>query len=119
MMELSGYQKAFSISLEQLLQWLRDNNYSVTIGEAYRPPEMAAIYAKEGKGITHSLHTERLAIDLNVFDRDGKFLTEVADLEPIGIYWESLSTNLMPHCWGGRFERVDADHFSIGYEGRK
>lgn len=119
MSELIASQKHFAASLVPFFTWLHGKGYDVTLGEAYRPPEMAAIYAKEGRGIANSLHTQRLAIDLNIFDCMGKFLVDLADLEIVGAYWESLSTAEYTHCWGGRFAKPDADHFSVEYQGVK
>jgi hypothetical protein len=77
---------------------------------------MADIYAKEGKGIRNSLHTMRLAVDLNLF-KAGEFLTEKDAYGPAGEFWESLSTDDFECCWGGRFN--DSDHFSISHGGIK
>lgn len=111
-------QNEFVRSLVRLLTWLDVNGYMVSLGEAFRPAETAALYAQQGKGIVHSLHTDRLAIDLNLF-RNEALLISVDDYSPAGEFWESLSVPELEHCWGGRFHRPDADHFSIGYEGRK
>lgn len=118
MSDLLKLQQYFGVSVMQLFQWLSANRYSWTFGEAERTPEQAALYAKEGKGISHSLHCDRLAIDLNIF-KDDKFSWSFEAMEPIGQYWESLSTIAVPHCWGGRFTKPDCDHFSVGYQGRK
>jgi hypothetical protein len=55
---------------------------------------------------TGSFHYMRLAIDLNLFWK-GTYLTETADYEVLGEYWESLGGT-----WGGRFD--DGNHFSWG-----
>lgn len=90
--------------------------YAVTFGEAYRSPEEAARLAKLGKGIKTSLHTSRLAIDLNLF-RDGTLLTQSEDYRALGEWWELNSTADYQCCWGGRFG--DGDHFSISHLGKK
>lgn len=94
-----------------LIVWAYDHGYELTFGEAWRTPEMAALYAKQGKGISRSLHMDRLAIDLNLF-KDGKFLTDTEDHRPLGEYWESIGGT-----WGGRFK--DGNHYSLAYGGRK
>lgn len=91
--------------------WLEYQGYQVTLGECYRPDFVAEIYAKQGKGIKNSLHTLRLAIDLNLF-KDGKFLTSVEDYKEAGEHWESMAG-----AWGGRFTPPDANHFSLAYNG--
>ena len=97
--------------LAKLITWTEENGYELSLGEAYRPPELAELYAKQGKGIKNSLHTQRLAIDLNLF-RDGKYLSSTSDHEPLGVYWESLGGS-----WGGRFN--DGNHYSLEHEGVK
>lgn len=98
----------------KLLPWFFDNGYEVTLGEAWRPATTAQFFAKEGLGITHSLHQLRLAIDLNIYKK-GKWLSLTSDFENAGEYWESLSTSDYTCCWGGRFN--DGNHFSIEHEG--
>lgn len=115
-MTLHEKQVLFTKNVASLIDYVSSNNHSLTFGEAYRPPEMAAIYAKEGKGIVHSLHTERLAVDMNLFDSDGNLLSQWSDYERYGKYWESLHTQ---NRWGGYFvskyggKLVDSDHFEM------
>jgi hypothetical protein len=89
-----------------------------TIGEAWRTPEQAKWNAKHGKGISNSLHLERLAIDLNLF-RKGVWLQDSSDHHELGQYWKSLD----PRCaWGGDFKPptpVDGNHYSLAFGGRK
>lgn len=95
----------------RLILWLESNGYSCTLGEAWRTKEQAAAYAAAGSGIKASLHCDRLAIDLNIF-REARWLTSSSELEPVGLYWESLGGS-----WGGRFG--DGNHFSVSHEGRR
>jgi len=118
MSNLLESQQTFSILIARLIDAAYREGYKITVGEAYRPPEMAVIYANEGKGIINSLHSQRLAIDLNLF-KDKIFLNDLAAYQKIGEYWESLSTPDFQCCWGGRFKKPDADHFSISYNGTK
>ncbi len=115
-MNLIDKQKLFPILLCDLFSFARNNGYDLTLGEAWRPPETAALYAKEGKGIADSLHCLRLAIDLNIF-KDGVLLSRLSDYKALGEYWESLTTADYVCCWGGRFN--DADHFSISHNNCK
>ncbi len=86
--------------------------YEVTYGEAYRPPEQAALMAAQGKGIANSLHTQRLAIDLNLF-RDGVYLSSSEAHRPLGEWWEKQHDLCR---WGGRFK--DGCHYSLAHGGR-
>ena len=108
---LHELQTHFAKMVAQLIFKATDMGYQVTFGEAYRTPEQAAANAKKGIGIAHSLHTDRLAVDLNLF-KDGKFLTDAPDYLPLGEWWEGIGGN-----WGGRFKMVDADHFSLSPDG--
>lgn len=103
-------QVVFSTNLAKLIQYINAQGKFCTVGETFRTPEQAIIYAHEGKGIINSLHCKRLAADLNLFTQKGDFLTLKEDYEPFGVYWESL--NVM-NRWGGRFKRTDADHFEM------
>ena len=111
MSQLLDMQQKFPPMVAQLIQWAYANGYTLTFGEAWRSPQEAAINAQTGAGILYSLHTERLAIDLNGFKGD-MLLASVADYEPLGVFWESIGG-----AWGGRFSRPDSDHFSLEYQG--
>lgn len=95
--------------LSELLAHIYATGYECTLGEAYRPPETAALYEKQGKGIKNSLHSQRLAVDLNLF-RNGMFLSSTEDHRPLGEWWEKQD----PLCrWGGHFSRPDGNHYEI------
>ena len=109
-------QNEFVKTVVRFLTWLDINGYVVTFGEAYRPPWACKVYAENGQGIEDSLHTERLALDLNIF-KNGNLLTSVEDLKIVGEVWEGFSTQELVFNWGGRFLRTDADHFSMSIPG--
>jgi hypothetical protein len=113
---LSRKQREFSRQICKLLRALDSMGYEVTLGEAWRPPETAAFYAKDGRGIANSLHQIRLAFDLNLW-RNNLYLTKTEDYHEAGILWESYSTDEYRCCWGGRFG--DGNHFSIEHNGVK
>ena len=109
----------FSRCAAQLILFAYDQGYKITLGEAYRSPETAEIYAKAGKGIKNSLHRRRLAIDLNLF-KDGQYLSRSEDYKPLGDYWKSLSCLNYTCVWGGDFiddktglPAPDGNHFSF------
>lgn len=110
----SSLQQHFALTMARFITRISELGWKVTFGEAYRPPETAALYASQGRGIKNSLHTVRLAMDLNIFDKDNNYITNTNELEIVGAIWEaqdSLAT------WGGRFG--DGGHFSFGFEGRR
>lgn len=107
-------QKVFTHRFFCLLDWLFSHGYEVTIGEVYRPVETAKLYAVDGRGVANSLHTLKLAVDINLF-YDGNYLTDTKDYAAAGQFWESMSTTDIRCVWGGRFARPDGDHFSIAH----
>jgi hypothetical protein len=112
-MTLSEKQQRFAVMIADLITWNHMQGRAVTFGEAYRTTEQAALHAAAGRGIANSLHTQRLAVDLNLFI-GGKYQADTEAYKPLGEYWESLGG-----AWGGRFARADGNHFSLEHEGRK
>lgn len=111
-MTLSEKQQRFTVMVGKLIQWADAHGMQLTFGEAYRTPEQAALNAKKGSGIANSLHTQRLAVDFNLFI-NGKYQTDSAAYLPLGEYWETLGGS-----WGGRFKsRPDGNHFSLEHNG--
>ncbi|WP_288446415.1 M15 family metallopeptidase [uncultured Serratia sp.] len=111
-MTLSQKQQQFTHMIAQLIAWAGANGYALTFGEAYRTPDQARLNAQSGKGIANSLHTQRLAVDFNLFI-DGQYQTQTEAYLPLGEYWESLGGS-----WGGRFKsRPDGNHFSLEHNG--
>lgn len=110
-MTLGEKQRLFSKLLADLVRWAYEQGYELTFGEAYRTPEQAALNAAKGSGIAKSLHTLRLAVDLNLF-KAGVYQTDSEAYKPLGEYWEKLGG-----AWGGRFSKPDGNHFSIEHEG--
>lgn len=108
LMNLSKQQQLFTKDVATLINFIFSQGYSCTLGEVYRTKEQAEIYAKQGKGIINSLHCQRLAIDLNLFDKDDNYLDKSEDYERFGCFWESLDSQ---NGWGGRFKRADGNHF--------
>lgn len=127
-MSLGEKQRLFMLLLGEFLVWCYKNDYEVTEGEAWRPDWVAEIYAQQGKGIRNTLHTKRLAIDLNLFldttkagDED-VYQKDSEAYRPLGEHWKSLH----PLCrWGGDFKdaagnpKPDGNHFSLEHEGVK
>src|SRR5258705_10383251 len=99
-MLLSELQQLFARDTVLLFQYINEQGYSFTYGEAMRSAEQAEIYAKQGKGIVDSLHCKRLAIDINLFNEKGKYMDMTADYEKFGNFWEHLSPS---NRWGGTF----------------
>lgn len=104
-------QAKFTLMIANLIKKADEMGYQLTFAEAYRPPELAELYAKQGRGIRNSLHCQRLAVDFNVF-KNGKYLKSGKEFEDLGVWWESQAGT-----WGGRFN--DGNHFSLEHNGVK
>jgi hypothetical protein len=108
-MTLRAKQSLFVRLVASLLLEAERRGYELTFGECYRSPEEAARLAALGKGIRTSLHTQRLAIDLNLF-KDGVYQSDTDAHRQLGEWWEELH----PACrWGGRFMRQDGNHYEF------
>lgn len=117
-MTLRQKQSAFAVLAARLILEAQRRGYEVTFGETYRSPEEAArlAAARKGAAIKNSLHTLKLAIDLNLF-RDGRLLSSTEAHRPLGEWWEAQSTDEVVCCWGGHFD--DGNHYSVTHGGVK
>jgi hypothetical protein len=98
--------------ISQLIQFAYQNDYRLTLGDAYRDPSLhGELGESKGYGRANSLHKLRLAVDFNLF-KNGKFLQETDDHKELGEFWESLGGS-----WGGRFSSGDGNHYSLKYRG--
>lgn len=114
-MTLGEQQRLFVKLVGRLIAWTyAQPGLELTFGDAFRSAEQAALNAQKGSGISNSLHTKRLAIDLNLF-KDGQYIEKSDLYEPLGTYWKSLHELCR---WGGDFKsRPDGNHFSLEWEG--
>ena len=110
-MELWKNQALFAENAAYLILEINRQGLHCTFGDAFRSPEQAKINASEGKGIVHSLHCERLAIDLNLISSEGVYLTAKEAYQPFGEFWKNLNP---ANKWGGDFVHlVDSNHFQM------
>lgn len=109
-MTLGQKQRKFTLMVAKLIDFAYSAGYELTFGDAYRDPaNHGAMGVKKSYGHKNSAHKQRLAIDLNLF-KDGNFLQNTKDHEPLGIFWESIEGS-----WGGRFN--DGNHYSLEHNG--
>ena len=113
-MTLGEKQRLFTKLVALLVLHAYELGYELTFGEAWRSPEEAARLAQTGHGIERSLHSDRLAIDLNLFF-EGRWLTQTADFTDLGGWWKAQHELCR---WGGDFTKPDGNHFSLTHEGR-
>lgn len=115
MARLRGLQSEFAALVPRLIDKAIALGYSVTLGDAYRDLRVhGALGVKLGYGHRNSGHKNRLAIDLNLFDEDGVFLSDTEAHKELGEWWEKQHPLAR---WGGRF--ADGNHYSFEYEGMK
>ncbi len=100
---LGERQQIFSQMAARLILKAHFWDYEVRIGHALRCQQCP-------RGSINSLHKKKLALDLNLFDSDGTYLTETEDHRELGEWWESIGGS-----WGGRFG--DGNHYSVEYRG--
>ena len=111
-MTLGAKQRKFSKMLAELILWIYEQGYEVTLGDAFRDPRLhGAVGEKKGYGHPKSCHKIRLACDLNLF-KEGVYLSSTEDHRPIGEHWEAMGGS-----WGGRFQ--DGNHYSLEHEGMR
>lgn len=74
----------------------------------------SACIGKDGlKHKPDSLHFYGLAMDIDLYTKEGTYLDRTEDHTMFGEFWESLD----PNCrWGGRFG--DGNHYSYAYKGK-
>jgi len=97
-MTLRQRQSVFALKITILIQYIYSMGYSVTYGDAAR---------MDRKGHKkNSAHYSRLAKDLNLFDKNGRYLRKTEDHRLFGEFWKFLGG-----IWGGDFEDPDGNHY--------
>lgn len=109
-MSLSDEQWLFLQDVAKLIDYVKSKGWKLTGGELFRTAEQQKIYFDSGKSKTmNSNHLKKLAIDLNIFDKENVFVLDKNILQWIGDYWESLSKQ---NKWGGNYKNfIDCPHF--------
>jgi len=119
-MTLSEKRVLFTQAIAHLIIWAHSKGFFIALDQVKRTQAEADANAKSGAGISNSLHLQGLAADCLLYmrDEDGKYVykTNSADYKELGEYWETLHPLA---CWGGRFKKVDGNHFSFEHNGVK
>src|SRR5438477_3938800 len=117
---MSELQQEFAHAAAALILKAGELGYGVTLGEAWRSPQQAQWDADHHTGVAHSLHTQRLAIDLNLIV-NGVYQADDSSggYSALGAWWKSLqsATAEATYAWGGDFRLADFGHFSLSPDG--
>lgn len=123
MTPLRDRQETFARTLAVFFPWMLEQGYHWTLGDAWRstdellcshcgtPVTYQELLRYNGRSKTlQSKHTDRLAIDINLFINDK--LASPEDYRPLGEKWEQLGGR-----WGGRFSVDPKDYATkIGFD---
>lgn len=120
--QLRNYQARCSQAMAYFITQIPridQGRHQVAMGEAHRPAWVASQYAKRGIGISESLHTKKLAIDLLLFV-DGVYQSQPEAYKPLAELWLQVAPafGVVPAA-GYYFKSRDAVHFSCAWEGFK
>ena len=111
-MGLRQRQSEFALAAALLIQKADELGYEVTLGDAYRDPRVHGDFGVAGGyGRSSSVHKLRMAIDLNLFDRNGEYITDDRGHKHLGKWWEKTFKEF-DAAWGGRFNG-DFNHYSF------
>lgn len=114
-MTLNQKQAEFTYTMGCFIVWAFENKHQLIGAEWFRPPELAELYAQQGRGIKNSVHRYKLAVDLFLL-KNGTVTWNTEDYRVLGEKWESMHPLAR---WGGRFKNRDAVHFSFEHNGVK
>ena len=104
------HQVIFTQNIARLTEYIFSKGYKCTLGESFRTHEQALWNAQKHIGVVNSNHCYRLAIDLNLFDSNDKYLHDSKEYTQFGEYWEKLNPF---NEWGGRWKNGDSNHFEM------
>lgn len=114
---LGQKQERFARAIPALLNKAFELGFNIRLGDTYRDPRVhGPLGTQLGYGHSRSCHKLRLAIDLNLFDAQGTYLTKTEDHKELGEWWKQQGPD---HRWGGDFKTPDGNHYSIEHNGNR
>ena len=116
-MTLRQQRCLFTLLKAQLVVWVSKNlpGYELAENEVLRTQAQANANKDSGAGISNSLHLLGLASDFNLYI-NGIYQETSEAHRPIGTQWKKMHELAR---WGGDFKKVDGNHYSLEWEGRK
>ena len=99
----------FTKDLTNLLAFMLNSGYKPRLAYVLRSKEEATRL-----GFPNSNHTRYLAADIDLFDKDGNYITDDTGHREFGAFWKSLRPE---NRWGGDFKKKDYNHYSREYNG--
>jgi hypothetical protein len=101
-MTLGSKRRKFSTMLAQLILYANDEGYGVAVDFVKRCEDCPV-------GHPRSAHKSGLAADINLYDKEGTYLTDPIHHEFLHDYWDSMEGA----------ERIDNDmnHYSLEHQG--
>jgi hypothetical protein len=124
-MTLREQRCLFTRLTARLIDYANSLGYEVSYEETMRSKLQAQANAAAGTGISTSLHTIGLAVDLNLYilvNGVWQWQQKSEAHQPLGNYWKSLHPLAR---WGGDFKdaagrpKPDGNHYSLEWQGRK
>ena len=121
MSELTIKQFEFAIDLGRLLGYAaqacldyKPGDALITVGDVFE--DQQSIPSSHWIHMPGSLHSLRLAVDLNLIV-DGELVTKEHGIwDKLGIFWKGVRIG---NAWGGDFSSADYGHFSREHGGKK
>ena len=110
---LSQKRQRFTHDVALLILQAEKLGYKCALDQVKRTQAEAIANAASGAGISNSLHTLGLAVDLLLY-KDGKYITDGTGHTELGAWWKSFSDI---HSWGGDFKARDYNHYSLSHQG--
>lgn len=117
-MKLGDKQKLFPRLVADLFAGIYAMGYSCSLGDGYRDPRVFGEYGEsKGYSARHSMHKLRLAIDINLYDKEGNYIKDSGHpaYKEVGAFWKSRHELCE---WGGETGRNDGNHFSLSHDGK-
>ena len=112
-MKLGEKQELFARMLPSLLLKAFELGFEIRLGDLFRDPRVhGELGEKIGYGHKNSNHKNKLAIDLNLREREGGMVTTTEGHRELGEWWEKQHALCR---WGGRF--ADGNHYSLYHKG--